>query len=470
MFREIVNKPIDPIPMEYVNTLERINNEPDYSLTCLGIAMLKPRIEGYKGITGISYSFNDKNSCIMDFVERLKDLSEVPLFCYYKYSKDVPCQDLIDKELGDFKEKKSISSFVKEKTGSDCLVLYHETKNAVAIIVNSSDIRLYHLMLSFFSLYFPSLFKDNPLNENDYELIKSLSKKDRIEFYQCIKNMVAPYTVEFRRIQLEGFMKQVHEQKITAAMNDVNNQRYAVQQMEELYAESISTLRQLIVTYEGLKATESYDAPEENLVDYLSTNPDIHDLSIRNNKIIFSVTTLLNNYNEQAWKVFSTRGHIYDGEYGGRLTSEVFKNRDNRKLLLDNIFSEDPLLMVKMAGNYQLDLGACRVYTNEQYNYEDADPVFKDYLPNPHLKFHACLGGYKDKVMNTLRDRNFIGSIELCIASAGSVNLDETTQTFRPFLGVLLSSKNKVLVTKDGKEMTPEEALLWLSDREDKGE
>jgi hypothetical protein len=140
------------------------------------------------------------------------------------------------------------------------------------------------------------------------------------------------------------------------------------------------------------------------------------------------------------------------------------KNRENRKLLLDNIFSDDPKLMIKMCGNYRLSMRDCRVYTSSNYDYERADPMYKSCIPNPHLKLFDCLGGYKDKVMNAMLHRNYIGAIELCIASAGSVNLDETDQTFRPFLGWVLSSNEKILKTKGGVEMTPEEALVWLHD------
>ena len=70
--------------------------------------------------------------------------------------------------------------------------------------------------------------------------------------------------------------------------------------------------------------------------------------------------------------------------------------------------------------------------------------------------------------MPALRDRNYISAIEICIASAGSINLDEVTQTFRPFLGWVLSSTDKIIQTKDGTAMTPEEALVWLIDNKEK--
>ena len=467
MFRELINKPIDPIPQAYIaNYLKRPMNEPDYSLTCFGIAMLKSRIENYGGITGIYHSTTERKDSLVDFYERVNTIDEYPLFCYYKYNKsDESDKDFIAEHLAEFKEKNSISAFIKDKSDNECLVLYHEQKNAVGIFINSSDIRLYHLLLSFMSLYYPSLFAEKPLTDQDYALIKSLSKKDRTVFHACVKEMVQPYIKEFRKLQLSGLIKQMHEGKIESALSNVNNQRMTVDNLEQRYGDAIARLRELIVTYEGLKATESFDDSEQELVEYLSENKAIHNLDFREHNLYFSVATILNNYNAESWEYLKARGSIYDGDYETRLL-EAFNVMSNRKLLLDNIFSEDPLLSIKICGNYQIDLNSCRLYTSETYDYVQADPIYKGYLPNPHLKRFGCLGGYKDKVMNALLEGNYISAIELCIASAASVNLDETVQTFRPFIGWLLSSQEKVLVSKDGIEMTPEEALIWLSERE----
>lgn len=465
MFRECINYPIEPISEEYTNTLTRITNEPDYSLTCVGIAMLKSRIEGYRGIDGAFLSFGTKQDCVNDFIDRIKSVDDVPMFCYYKYSNAGLDKAEVAAQLPEFKEKQSISVFVESKLGFECQVFYHEQKNIAGIFVNTFDMRLYHVMLSFMSLYFPSLFKDKPLTEDDYSLIKSLSKKDKNDFFACIKKMTKNYSLEFRRIQLGSFMKQLHEVKIQSAGNNVATQRREVANIERRLNEAVAMLKTLIVTYEGMKATEQYDAPEEEMVEYIATNKDIHNLRFVNGCLYFSVSTLLNNYNISAWETFSRRGHIYDGNYECRL-ADVFNSEKNRRILLDSIFSEDPVFMIRMAGNYSLNFNNCSISTDDCYDYVMADPIYIKYIPNPHLKRFACLGGYKDKVMRALRERNYIGAIELCIASAGSVNLDETTQTFRPFLGWVLSSTEKILVTKDGREFTPEEALVYLADKE----
>lgn len=468
MFRDYISKPIDPIPSDYViASIKMLDFEPDYSLVSLGLAMLKKRVPDYKGISGKYYFINEKKACIADFIETQKSECDYPLFCYYKYSESTTDDDDIKKNLSEYKEKKSISAFVKEKTGSECLVLYHEEKNVVGIFVNSGDIRLYHLMLSFISLYFPSLFKETPLDDDDYAIIKSLSKKDKNDFVASVSKALEPYRIEFRKLQLVTFMKNIHEIKIRSAENQMNSNKNEVERYEEAYSEAIRKYRKSIVEFEGLKATESYNDAEEKLVEDLTVNKNIRCMDFSNNNFTFAVTSYLNNYNSDAWDVFKARGTIYDGAYGGSRLPEYFQNEANRKLLLDNIFAEEPSLMVRICGNYTLQLENCRVTCKAAYPYVDLDPVFENYLPNPHILYHACLGGYKEKVMETLKNRDYSSAIELCQASAGSVNLDETTMTFRPFLGQILTSKKKILVTKSGQEMTPEEALAWLSSKKE---
>ena len=472
MFREYINNPIDPIPVEYVNKLKRISNEPDYSLTCLGIALLKHRIEDYQGIDGVYNSFTLEKDCVANFIEDYKDVDSYPRFCYYAYSVKSNDEEVKTKltEHG-FEIKESIGALLKDKADTKCIAAYHKTMNCAAIFINSKDIRFYHMLISFLSLLFPNLFAEKPLEERDYNIIKALSKTSKNAFTDKIREAVEPYAMEFRRMMLCSLMKRMHEVKIVRAQGDVDSQRNVVRDLSNRYAQAMKQLKDLIVIFEGMKATESYDQAEEDLVEYLATNKLIHNLNIDNNKLTFTVATLLNNYNENAWSTFDDRGYIYDGNYtnDGRHTInllDVFKKRENRKILLNSIFSAAPEFVVKIAGNYCLNFEECRITTNRNFDYNLADPLYHSYMPNPHLKIFGCLGGYETRVNKALQERNYIGAIEMCCASAGSVDLDETEQTFRPFIGWLMSSREKVLKRKDGNDMTPEEALLYLIDKE----
>lgn len=473
MFRDCINSPIDPIPNEYVKSLKRLQNEPDYSLTCLGIALLKSRIEDYRGIDGVYTEVVSEENCVQDFLK--KEADTYPVFCYYRYStsaKDQHEQIRMLKEAG-YEVKESIGALLKDKADTKCLAVYHKTKNIAAIFINSRDLRFYHMLISFLSLLFPALFETKPLEEQDYNVIKALSKTSKDTFIQRIQECVQPYVMEFRHLMLTNLLKLMHDKKIEGAKYNVDNQRARVKNAEDVFNNEIKRLKEFIVVFEGMKATEKYDDAEEDMVEYLTNNKQIRNMTIEGSVLKFTVATLLNNYNADAWETFKERGYIYDGRYtyDGRYDVnllDVFKTKENRKILLDNIFSESPEFTVKIAGNYTLDLDSSAIGTRKNYDYINADPIYKGYMPNPHLKFYECLGGYTARIKQAIRDRNYIAAIELCIASAGSVDLDETEQTFRPFIGYIMSSKEKVLRRNDGVEMTPEEALLYLIDKENK--
>ena len=471
MFRDYIQNPIDPIPGEYTRKLKRLTNEPDYSLTCLGIAMLKPRMKDYEGIDGSYAYFENEASCVEDFKTRSLITANSPTLFYYMYSSESDADVRTMLEGSDYLEKQNIGTLLKDKAKTKCIAVYHKDQNVAAIFVNSRDIRYYHLLISFIPLLFPNMFVEMPLRKpEDYDIIKSLSKPDQNAFVEKIQDAVKPYLTEFRSVMLNEFLHNMHEVKIAAAMQQVNEWRQRVHDREEEYANTIQALKQAIVTYEGMKAVEVFGDAEKELVDYLTTKEEIHNLKIIDNKICFTVATLLINYNENAWTTFSERGGIYDGDYardGERLHMlPVFQEKKNRKKLLDNLFSASPDFSVKICGNYEMNIEACRLKARRDYDYVAADPMYDSYLPNPHLRIFACLGGYENRVMNALRDQNYIGAIEMCCASAGSVDLDETEQTFRPFIGWILSSEKKILRRNDGVDMTPEEALIWLIDKE----
>lgn len=465
MFRECINAPIDPIPVEYVAQINRLLSEPDYSLTCLGIALMKDRIEDYKGIAGTYSIFTNQQTCIDDLFVRETNNIECPIFCYYVFtSSDKDVKETLIENNYEIIEK--IGAFLKDKAGVECLAVHHKEKNLAAVFINSRDIKYFHLLISFLSLFFPNVFKDKPLGEKDYNIIKSLAKNDKAAFVQKIQEAVAPYTMEFRRLMLGTLLKQMHERKIADAQNNVNEQRRYVDTMKSNYVDAIERLKELIVLYEGMKATELFDKPEEELIEYLSTNKALRNLTINGSKLAFTVATLLNNYNSDAWASFSKAGYIFDGKYNQPTLLDAFKDRKNREILLNNIFSESPEFAIKMCSNYTLDFSNCNVTSSRTYDYVAVDPIFKGYIPNPHFKNFSCFGGYGTKIIESLRNRKYIVAVEYCCASAGSVNLEETEQNFRPMLGWLLTSREKVLRRRDGVEMTPEEALIYLVDKE----
>lgn len=129
---------------------------------------------------------------------------------------------------------------------------------------------------------------------------------------------------------------------------------------------------------------------------------------------------------------------------------------------MDAIFSNDPQFAIRMCAFYEIDMSTASVGVISGYDYGDART--KKYIPNPHLQRHACLGSYREPIRENLRRNNIIGAIQQCAASAGSVNLQETNMTFKPFMASVFKSNNKILVDNEGNEYTVKEAIQKLKE------
>ena len=112
-----------------------------------------------------------------------------------------------------------------------------------------------------------------------------------------------------------------------------------------------------------------------------------------------------------------------------------------------------------MCAYYDLDyMSGVRV--SRSYNYQN----FEDYMPNPHLQYHQCLGDNATRINRCVSEGNFISAIEACRMSMRSVNIEEVSVTFRPFLEELMRSTHKVIEGPDGQLYTPEEALKKMQE------
>ena len=64
-------------------------------------------------------------------------------------------------------------------------------------------------------------------------------------------------------------------------------------------------------------------------------------------------------------------------------------------------------------------------------------------------------------ILQQLESGDMIGAVECCINCAKRINVDEGA-SFKPFIRSLKSCKGKCIVTNDGRELTPVEAVAYL--------
>ena len=124
----------------------------------------------------------------------------------------------------------------------------------------------------------------------------------------------------------------------------------------------------------------------------------------------------------------------------------------------------DQILKMKFCAAYEFQLDGC-VTAHRGYRFGES---CEDYMPNPHIYYHSCMGDYDSKVNTMLARNDYVSAIEQCVASAKSLNFGDHTVMCK-FMEVITGARelnNKCIELPDGRVVNPKEAIKWLEEQE----
>ena len=340
-----------------------------------------------------------------------------------------------------------------------CKIFAKSGANYVVIFVEDLDTRKIHNLMSLFPAYFPDLFKPggvNNLTELEKQLCKSLASRSSDEFLKVIADIGEANGLQkdYVRNLLQNYMLNNIRAMLQNAQREKDRAQSRLDSNIEEYRELFKDLQVKIMRVEALQSKQI--ETDDELANYFMHNKHLRLQEVRGDTLCFYVMTELTWFDIEFYRHASANGSIYDVEY-----NRLFSNEEDRKLLMDAIFSEDPKFRVRMCSYYELSVSN-DVSVHAGWTYP-ADILAK-YIPNPHIQRHACLGGHREPIRNQIRNNNMIGAVEQCIASASSINLAERDATFNRFMKELFDNSNKILVDSDGKEYSAKEALKKLKE------
>jgi hypothetical protein len=137
-----------------------------------------------------------------------------------------------------------------------------------------------------------------------------------------------------------------------------------------------------------------------------------------------------------------------------------FMRYENRKLVMDAIFGDNPIFKIKTYAKYLLNLDHSEVGSGDHHRNEGEN--VSDRYPNPHLYYASCLGSYRSHINRALQRGDLVGAISQCITSAHSVNVTESA-TFGCLCRDLFTSTNSILEGPDGESYTVLQAYEYLT-------
>lgn len=364
----------------------------------------------------------------------------------------------------DFRELADMRMYIKRSINGDAHVFINEESRVTHVFCRDVSWITLRILQSLAPRFLPWYFVERPLTELEVDLARSTSEEkpdkylvalDTIFVQKGIRNAILyeklkDLTTSSIRVVLNQTRDRLrgNEEKIQDNMRDYE---VLIRQRDELNS--------LMAGYETRLANAD-DGSE--IADYISHSKAVEIVRINNDIIEFIVHTCLSNYDPDRYAVYSRNDH--SSLFGYLSVDSNFKKDLNKtRTLLNEVFSPDPIIRVHMCAHYRISMGGS-VDTSMGYNFPAS---CKNEVPNPHLQYHACLGDNARYIREPLRRGDIVTAIEQCIASAGSVNIDEGVSV-GPFVRDILKSNIAPFELPDGRRVNAAKALEWIEQERSK--
>ena len=348
----------------------------------------------------------------------------------------------------------------------DVRIYVNAEKKQTYIIVNGINIRKFHLLGALIPRYIPWFFADQPLNDLEKNLLSSMKDKESAKFKELIEVMWNSIDAGsfFINKCLRDFDKRSRRAELTRSIDEANMYRRDIDDIRRRRSELLRSLDAINVRIAGLEAMIKSGDSSSELVEYFCHNKHLVLMSSYDNEIRFVVNTYMDMVDSDMYESIMSNRHSFINNMS--IDEGEFVHADKRKKFLDALFSSEPVLKLRTCAMYEINTrGDVTSFRNACY-----PPESDNYIPNPHLDYHNCLGDHERMIEAKLEAGDMIGAIEQCIASAKSMNINESTATSGPFLRSLMECCTiKCIELPDKTCVTPAQALAWLEAQE-KGE
>lgn len=382
------------------------------------------------------------------------------------YSFQVLDSDKLNAVVGGFTAMPDVAKFLEQSGKFTARVFINEERKCTLIFVDNLDIKRWHLLQSLIPRYLPWYTDVLPYDEEELVLLKTLTQRYAPDYVDIIENIADrfDFRTEAIRNSLKGFENKFEEDQLYNVRSDITDIRNMITHLETQFQDAYQRLNEYTAKELGLiaKMHENGDGEEETeLTQYFLCNKNLDLVSVEGGEIQFIVTTTISSFDpDLAETALNKENSFFYRHYETRNKYENKELTDKRiKRLMSAIFI-DETLKLRVCAAYKLD------FTNGSYRgcrgYYFSEDYLREYTPNQHIQHYACLGNNEPHIRRAMLDRDYVGAVANCCASATNINLSESnTGTF--FMEKICANDvGKIIQMPDGSNMTPLDAVKWL--------
>ena len=352
-------------------------------------------------------------------------------------------------EYVDWHHMTDLERFIDQQLSTNIAVYQNSELNST-MITGPVDAKVAHAIAFFIPRFFKFAVENNPLTDEEMELLKSLLRYNSSDFKERMEKVsdALGLASKVNGVKIASAMKTFWKSMYDKAQNEMLEARAMVENQWASYVTALERKNESFIKLEGAKSLYENEQDNTELIEFMESNPNIKLINITPRVIEMVIESYLDIYDADAFETY--RNGFFDS------LSTRWADEDN-KLLLRDIFSADPTFHIRTCGYYCLDMMGY-VHTQSCYAYNRPDR-----LPNPHLQYHGCLGQNTESIQAFMQKGNIVGAIMQCYSSSMSVNVSEVGPTFRPFCEEIMNSRQPILEKiETGEQYTVDAAIMEL--------
>lgn len=351
-------------------------------------------------------------------------------------------------------------SLIKDYVRNDRLQVYFARKakalfytddvgRNTIIFIEKLELKHFHALQTMIEKFLPSLFADVPLTETETALLKSTGNKSANDYETLIEDFAKDLDIraEIIRSRLAGF-ETVHERDRREEV------RQQIESCEGQYENHLALLREVCSKMQDLKCTLAGldsvigQSGDSELMEYFICNKRLTLIKAEGTSIEFIVHGYADVYDEDAFERFASNHNSFLYSNLGASTS-----KEQMEKLYRAIFS-DRTYKLRICAAYKADirfgLTAISSYTFPSES--------NNYLPNPHIQHHGCIGGYRERFQEYMQRRDYVGAINQAVVSARNLNFCDST-VMKKLATKLSTTGTKCIEKADGTLLSPREVI-----------
>lgn len=338
-----------------------------------------------------------------------------------------------------------------------------ELKSVALFTSNLDSLKKWHYLQQCIVPAMPWYFDgDMPVNETEMRLLASLKEKTSDSYLSCLEDIASAYNFRSMKIHrlLDGFESKGDKLRLGEVERSIRDQDSVLQDYRDRLAQLLSKREKTLIERLGLEQRILVGSSSNGMMEYFECSKNLELDEAGDQSCVFSTSGYFTYFDtEMAERIIGKESSFVYYNSDGELYTKIEPKRMAK--LLTSVFV-DEVLKVKVCAGYKMIIGQqVLAMSNYRFPYK-----FNDYMPNPHINRHQCLGNYETVLNSLMCEHDYIGAVEQCSASCMSLNWADSVP-MRDFVYRMYHDDKKYVVLPDGSSVKPIEAIEWLEKQEE---